>query len=577
MRDGELVWTGAAGGRDGFVPGPDVQYRIGSITKTLVAVLVMQLRDEGALDLNDRLDEHLPGIAYGDRTLRDLLAHATGMHSEPAGSWWSAARAAASTSSRRASEEDAPFAPGATFHYTNVALRPARRGGRPAPRAARGSRWSGERILEPLGMRRTTYLPEAPHATGFSVHHYAGTLTEEPAHDAGAMAPAGQVWSTVEDLCRYGAFLATGDERVMSPPPPPRCARPRRRPGPVRSPTRTASGSRWCRGGSGMLVGHTGSMPGFLAGCFADPRRRTAAVVFANATVGMRCQGLAVDLLETLEKTEGTSRWVGPERPRPGPGRGRCSASGTGGTPRCRSLGRAEVVVVPTRSGPRRRIASCPATTARCSGRAATTTASGCTSNAGTTARSTTWCARRSSTRGALRRDRADPGWPSALTLGGLFSSAQDEAARHRSMHGGGMRTRVSRRPPWSCARSRSHPFLVSCGSGDKAPSDFCKSVATLSSAVTQINQSALSKSTLAAVGDSLHQIEAAAKNLTATAKSQFPSEVAAVESGATALKSSVTAAVHQPTPSNVNAARTSMRSFTSSVNSLSSATSSSC
>ncbi|WP_254185621.1 DUF7586 domain-containing protein [Nocardioides panacis] len=60
------------------------------------------------------------------------------------------------------------------------------------------------------------------------------------------------------------------------------------------------------RGGSGFLVGHTGSMPGFLAGCFADPVRRTAAVVMANATVGMRCEGLVVDLLDTLEQCEGT-------------------------------------------------------------------------------------------------------------------------------------------------------------------------------------------------------------------------------------------------------------------------------
>ena len=64
VRDGSLVWTGSVSALDGFETGPDVQYRIGSITKTLVAVLVLQLRDEGLLDLNDRLDAHLPGIAY---------------------------------------------------------------------------------------------------------------------------------------------------------------------------------------------------------------------------------------------------------------------------------------------------------------------------------------------------------------------------------------------------------------------------------------------------------------------------------------------------------------------------------
>ena len=41
VRDGELVWQSSYGA----ATGPDVQYRIGSITKTLVAVVVLQLRD----------------------------------------------------------------------------------------------------------------------------------------------------------------------------------------------------------------------------------------------------------------------------------------------------------------------------------------------------------------------------------------------------------------------------------------------------------------------------------------------------------------------------------------------------
>lgn len=44
-RGGALVWTGGYGSAGGAAPGPDVQYRCGSITKTFVAVLVMRLRD----------------------------------------------------------------------------------------------------------------------------------------------------------------------------------------------------------------------------------------------------------------------------------------------------------------------------------------------------------------------------------------------------------------------------------------------------------------------------------------------------------------------------------------------------
>ncbi len=306
VRDGSLVWTGAVNALDGFSTGPDVQYRIGSITKTLVAVLVLQLRDEGLLDLNDPLGKHLPGIAYGDRTLRDLLAHATGMHSEPAGSWWERSPGVSFEELASALDDtDPPFAPGVTFHYTNVAFGLL---GEVVARH-RGTTWweqVEQRILRPLGMTRTSYLPQAPRATGWSVHHYAGTLTEEPAYDAGAMAPAGQVWSTVQDLGHYAAFLAGGHDEVLS-----------RRTLTEMSTPQSGSyagalagahglGFQLARGGSGMLFGHTGSMPGFLAGLFVDPVRRTGAVVLANATVGMRCEGLSVDLLETLERTEGT-------------------------------------------------------------------------------------------------------------------------------------------------------------------------------------------------------------------------------------------------------------------------------
>ena len=52
------VWAGASG--DG--PGLGGQYRIGSITKTLTAVLVLQARDAGLLDLDDPVGRHLGAV-----------------------------------------------------------------------------------------------------------------------------------------------------------------------------------------------------------------------------------------------------------------------------------------------------------------------------------------------------------------------------------------------------------------------------------------------------------------------------------------------------------------------------------
>ncbi|QNN52699.1 serine hydrolase domain-containing protein [Nocardioides mesophilus] len=308
VRDGALVWTGAHGAVTGTdaTPGPDVQFRIGSITKTLVAVVVLQLREQGRLDLNDPLEKHLPGVAYGDRTIRSLLSHSSGMHSEPAGDWWERSPGVSFDQlAERLADVPAAFPSGATFHYTNIAFGLL---GEVVARLTGGTWFDAvrERVLEPLDMRRTTYLPAGPAARGFSVHHLAGTLTEEPAHDAGAMAPAGQVWSTIEDLARYAAFLAAAESPVL-----PSSA--------MREMTTPQSGTqaggmsggyglgfRLAAGGSGTLVGHTGSMPGFLAGLFADRPRRTGAVLLANGTSGLRCEGLAVDLLTTLESCEPT-------------------------------------------------------------------------------------------------------------------------------------------------------------------------------------------------------------------------------------------------------------------------------
>jgi CubicO group peptidase (beta-lactamase class C family) len=74
VRDGGLVWSGGRGRVDGAPPSPDTQYRIGSITKVFTALLLMRLRDEGALALTDRFDEHVPGAPFGDRTVGQLLS-----------------------------------------------------------------------------------------------------------------------------------------------------------------------------------------------------------------------------------------------------------------------------------------------------------------------------------------------------------------------------------------------------------------------------------------------------------------------------------------------------------------------
>ena len=89
VRDGRLVWSGAVGTLDGRADGEpadvDTQYRMGSITKTFVAVVVMRLRDAGRLHLSDRFEAHVPGTSFGDVTIEQLLVHAAGLQAETNG------------------------------------------------------------------------------------------------------------------------------------------------------------------------------------------------------------------------------------------------------------------------------------------------------------------------------------------------------------------------------------------------------------------------------------------------------------------------------------------------------------
>jgi len=76
------TWVGASGTLEqaGSVPvTTEAQFRIASITKVFVSIVVLQLVEEGKLTLDDPLSRHLP--AYPDQrvTIRQLLNHTSGV------------------------------------------------------------------------------------------------------------------------------------------------------------------------------------------------------------------------------------------------------------------------------------------------------------------------------------------------------------------------------------------------------------------------------------------------------------------------------------------------------------------
>ena len=294
VRDGGLAWS--AGRGDVAEPHTDVQYRLGSISKTVTAIAVLRLRDEGRVHLDDPLDRHVPGTPLGDRTVGQLLAHVAGAAAESPGEWWERAPGG-SLADLGLGAEHVVLGAARRFHYSNLGF------GLLGELVARlrGRSWEDvvrTEVLQPLGMTRTTPRPVAPAAEGRAVHPWADVVLPEPEHDAGVMAAAGQLWATLADLGRFAAFLlgdtggvldaATLEEMTV--------------PAGV-----DPSAPGWSAYGLGLqvlrvdgrtLVGHGGSMPGFLAGVFVDPEEQTGAVSLANTTAGLDplLPGLLADL-----------------------------------------------------------------------------------------------------------------------------------------------------------------------------------------------------------------------------------------------------------------------------------------
>ena len=315
-RDGELVWTGARGRIEGqyagagVLPDADTQYRAGSITKTFVAIAVMKLRDAGKLDLSDQVSAHLtvPGWAeaVAAMTIGQLLSHSGGLRAETAGPWWerTPGGSLADLSASSLGADAARFRPGRRFHYSNVGY------GLLGALLARihGEPWFeviSADILEPLGMTRTTTRPQAPHATGYAVHPYADVLLAEPEHDAVAMAPAGQLWTTVTDLAKFARFLSGDTEGIIAP----STLEEMREPIVISD----TAGQPWTAAyGLGFQLwnsvtrryGHTGSMPGFVAVLgITDLPGHDTVIAACNSTTGFG-MSLGADLLAILASEE---------------------------------------------------------------------------------------------------------------------------------------------------------------------------------------------------------------------------------------------------------------------------------
>ena len=313
LAEGELATTGTPGmavglvGADGPVEvrtygfadlaarrpvGPADLFEIGSIGKTFTAVVVLQLAEEGRLNLGAPVSGALPWfempVVGRPVTLHDLLSHTAGITSGIDGTPEAAFQVRALRDRRPGS------APGERYHYSNLGYKVLGLvieavEGRPYPEVIR------TRILERLGMAATepaiTHEMRSRLAVGYGYLHddrigYAGRPLV-PATWLQTATGDGSIASTAGDMAAFARMLLRRGEgpdgRLLSE------ATFARMVGPY---ARTPRGNGYGYGLFTVIargrtfLGHPGGMVGYYSALHLDPAAGLGVVVLQNATVG---------------------------------------------------------------------------------------------------------------------------------------------------------------------------------------------------------------------------------------------------------------------------------------------------
>jgi CubicO group peptidase (beta-lactamase class C family) len=309
-----LVWSGGHGFADvtGRRP-PDARtlYRIASITKTFTATAVLQLRDEGGLDLDDPVVAHLPELKAAASpfgpiesvTIRRLLSHESGLVGDPPDTDWTQRRyeGDAARNLARASEIGTMVPPNTQQKYSNLGYQllgevVARVSGRPYPDQVRTS------VLDPLGLASTSFEPLTEELAGRRAVGYDARWMSDELEEARPIPPVfaeGGLWSCVDDLARWIAAQQRedggdrGGDQVLAG----RTLREMHTPRYLGDEAWTEA---WCIGwyaarkGDVIWVQHSGGLPGFVTNVCFERSTKVGAIVLLNGDA--RASDLAMEI-----------------------------------------------------------------------------------------------------------------------------------------------------------------------------------------------------------------------------------------------------------------------------------------
>ena len=222
-KDGNTIGAAAGVGNleTGEAPPLDGEVRIGSNTKTFVAVVILQLVQEGKITLDEPIETYLPGLLHGEGidgakiTVRQLLQHTSGLpeYTDTVPGETDIFQIRDNYYSTRdlldvALSKPAAFEPGSQFKYTNtnyivLSLLAEKVTHRPLAEQIT------KRITEPLGLNHTYYPnPGEEEIRGTHPHGYhrnsQGELEDITRKDPSEAGGAGAMISTPSEL---GTFI----------------------------------------------------------------------------------------------------------------------------------------------------------------------------------------------------------------------------------------------------------------------------------------------------------------------------------------------------------------------------------
>jgi CubicO group peptidase (beta-lactamase class C family) len=278
---------------------PDTLYSICSISKLFTALGVMQLRDQGRLELDEPIGSYLSWFdlqqAHEESppiTLRAILTHSSGLPRESAHPYWTGPDFPFPTREaviEELSEQATLYPAERYFQYSNLGITlagevVAARSGEPY------GAYVEKNILDPLGLRDTTpFLPAEERgkrlATGYGRRRREGAREPLPFFQTNGIAPAAGFASTALDLGRFAAWqlglLEKGGAQVLKA----STLREMHRVHWMDPDWKTTWGLGFsiARHGEATLVGHGGSCPGYRTELSIAPADRFAVAFLSNA------------------------------------------------------------------------------------------------------------------------------------------------------------------------------------------------------------------------------------------------------------------------------------------------------